>query len=216
MSKRYLVFREYTPKERPDRNERLVFYGWTKQKEMILAFLKQRSPKKYRIRKVNLEDIKKIYGEDLNMDMELDFAELKSVKTKEKIYLITTKLEMNETEKKVSRLFRELSSISSMCSDCVMEVLRLFVNLDEYYAIALFFLGFRPPELDDLFPSADPTDDYSNTQMLEDSIDEEYTMVPWDHGLGNMNPITPWITEDTSKQLIYSFESFIKVLREDM
>lgn len=210
------MFREYTAKERPERSERLIFYGWTRNKDMILAFLRQRSSKKYRIRKVYLEDIKKIYGDDLSPDTELDFVELLSAKTREKIYLITTKLEMNETEKKVSRLVRELSSLSYVCSDCIMEVLRLFINLDEYYAVALFFLGFRPPELDELFPSADPRDDYSNTEMLEDSIDEEYTTVPWDHGLGNMNPITPWITEDVSKQLIYSFESFIKVLREDM
>lgn len=205
-----MIYREYSKKERL--TDQRVFYGWTKSKQMVLAFLKQRSPKKYRVKEVDLDTVRSIYGESLSLDTELDFAALKSAKTRETIYLIMTKLEMQETEKRVARYFRELSSLEQAGSD-IMEVLRLFVNLNDYYGSALFFLGFRPTETDILFNSADPRDDYSSTEMLEEGIDEEYDH-PFDFKI--FNPVTPWITEDVSKQLIYSFEAFIRVLKDEM
>lgn len=214
-NKYYLIYRAYTREERPDKSDRYVFYGWTRNKKMILAFLKQRSPKKYKISRIDKMDIEKAYGEMPSEDLILDFVELTSAKTNEKVYLITTKLEMQEAEKKISRLCREMSSISSFAPDCTMEVLELFLNLKDYYKEALYFIGFRPPEVDSLFDSADSRDNYSSTEALEESIEEEYGM-PFDLGISVMTPITPFITEDYSKQVIYSFENFIKVLREDM
>ena len=45
---RYMIYRTYTPQERPDLRDRVVFYGWTRSKHIRKAFLKQRDPKKYR------------------------------------------------------------------------------------------------------------------------------------------------------------------------
>lgn len=208
---RFIVFRKYKANERPE-NEREVYYGWTHSKSVVLAFIKQRSEKKYKIQKIPITTIERIYGEDLDDDTMINYVELKSVESGEKVNLFITKVELNEAEKKIQRYFRDLSSLAKY-DDC-MKLLELVMNLQPYYGSALFFLGFRPPEIDDLFASADPSDDYSNIDGVEEVIDECYNnpgeIYP------NMSPVGPSVVEDICRKVIYSLESFIKVLKDDM
>ncbi len=174
--------------------------------------MKQRNYKKYQIRKFHLDEIRKFYGDDLDEATMLNIVELKSAKTKEKYKIIMTQVELQEAEKKILRLVQEYTSLESAGED-IMDVLRLFVNLTDYYASALFFLGFRPKELDAICPSADYHDDIADTRLTEEYIDEEY-QYPLD--FTGLQPVCPSITADVSKQIIYSLESFIKVLRDEM
>lgn len=175
---KYLVYRKYSQEERYDPAERLVFYGWSDSKDVVMAFLKQRTLSKYKVRKFHPDgDIRDYVGDDSYIDR----VNLKSAKSGESIILFITKRELDESEKKIDRMFRNLSSVQS-AGDRIIEVLTLFVNLTEYYMSALDFLGFNPPELESLFPSA--------------TLD--------------------FVTTDVSKKIIYSLESFIRVLRDDM
>lgn len=207
-----MIYREYTKEERLDPLDRSVFYGWSASKEMVKAFLEQRNPKKYKVRKFYKDEITKFFHEDLTQDTMLNFASLKSARDNKNYILVMTQNELQNAEKKVVRFFAKICDMEDAGED-LLDVLRLFVNLIPEYAKALDFIGFRPSALDDLFPSADPRDDPSSTQYLEEGIDEEY-QYPAD--FAGIQPVSPWITGDVSKQIIYSLESFVKVLREDM
>lgn len=210
----FMVFRVYSSKERADPNERNVYYGWSHAKSVVLAFLKQRSKKKYQVQKMNRGTIERIYGEEPDDDTAINFVPVKSATTGETVNLFMTKVELLEAEKKIQRLFAQATSLDSAGED-IMEVLELFVNLDPYYGAALYYLGFRPRELDDLFPSADYHDDYGGSLGIEETIESVY------QSPGELCPgITPAgqssVVDDISKKIIYSLESFVKVLRDDM
>lgn len=210
----YLVFRSYKKKERSDPMDRKVFYGWSQSKNVILAFLEQRNSKKYYVQKMSEDAVSKLFGEELEDGTMINFVELRSAKSLEMVKLFITPFELKESEKRIQKMFRDASTLSPSAGEDIMSVIELFMNLDDYYGQALFFLGFRPSEIDDLFPSADPSDDWSNTLPIEDQIDDSYYNSDCD--IPGMVPVTPFILENVSKQIIYSLESFIKVLRDDM
>ena len=178
---KYLLYRKYSGADRYDPREQLVFYGWSNSKAVVTAFLAQRSPKKYKVRKFcsDTMDIEDYVGDDTF----IDWMPLKSARTREDVKLFITKREKEEAEKNIQAMFRDLSSLGY--GERIVEVLTLFVNLDDYYFSALDFLGFRPPELEAMFPTST-------------SDTEEF------------------ISDDMTNKIIYSLESFVRVLRDDM
>lgn len=213
---KYLVYRVYTRDERPNIDERASFYGWSNNKSMIKAFTSQRSKKKYKVLKVDQDEIARRFSEEIDdEEAALDFVKIKSASTHEEIFFITTMNELKETEKRIQRMFIDQASLSGI--DGKGNYLEMFMNLDDYYADALYYIGFRPPEVDILFPSADYHDDYSNITKIEELIDDAYEGKYQSPGEVRDNRIPGLVAiEDVANKIYYSVESFVKVLKDDL
>jgi len=76
----------------------------------------------------------------------------------------------------------------------------------------LEYIGFRPPELEHIFQPADMTDIDSMIDLAYEGYQDarEYYYEP--------DNIVPGLSvlEDVSKQILYSLESFIKVMKGDL
>lgn len=217
MEKKYIVYRVYSKKERPRADERLSYYGWSESKSVIKAFLQQRSPNKYKVYKINKEDITPSMDDINDSYNMIDYIKLKSALTQEEFSLFMTMGEMKECEKRIQRMFIDQCALSNIEGNG--NYLEMFMNLDEYYADALFYIGFRPEEIDIMFPSSDYHDDYSNFTKIEEAIDDAYVgayLHPEE--TYDKNKFIPglYAMDDVSKMLYYSLESFIKVLIDDM
>lgn len=218
MEKKYIVYRIYSKKERPKLDERSSYYGWSESKSVIKAFLQQRSPDKYKVYKINKENIAPSMFDEVNDSYNMiDYIKLKSAATQEEFSLFMTMGEMKECEKSIQKMFIDKCSLSDIKGEG--NYLEMFLNLDEYYADALFYIGFRPEEVDIMFPSSDYHDDYSNYVKIEEAIDDAYDgayMHPEE--VYDKNKFIPGLCamDDVSKMLYYSLESFIKVLIDDL
>jgi hypothetical protein len=218
----YLIFRKYKKNERINA-ERHSLYGWSKSSSAIAAFLAQRDNKKYKVVKYDYEDLKLevpyVSNELLTPETMIDYVELTSAQDGSKTYLFTTSNEMMETEKKIQRLFHDLSSTAKINGKG--DYLNMIINLNPYYRIPLFYIGYRPEEIDILYPSADESDNIAPLSYIEQCIDdayedvndftddnlERYHYLPGQMGLDEAN---------ISAKVIYSLESFIKVMVDDM
>jgi len=207
--KYYLIYRVYGKKERPDIKENAVIYGWTSSKKMLKAFLQQRDEKKYSIFKMDKDQIGEIFHHnDLPEEKMLSILKVKSSSSGEKFALFITPSELQECEKKIQKLFDDLCSLQSVkCSNREqMYYLNLIIHLKKKYFDALEYIGYSPPELDILFPSAD------------DMNDRYYEGMDYKCGYKDFGNIVPGMTAvaDTSRLIIYSLESFIRVMKEDL
>ena len=214
----FLVYRIYNKKERSTSNIKSRFYGWSQNKNVIKAFMSQRSSTKY--------DVVKIYDDPLTVTIEsnyldnnnmIDYVKLKSADTHEYVNLFMTMDEAQEAEIKVQRYFRDLCSISNITGNG--NYMEIFMNLNDYYADALDFIGYRPPEISAMLPSADYRDDPGEIMGIEELIEEAYSGA-WispsetfnkNSNLPGLNCLT-----DIAAKILYSVESFIKVLRDDL
>lgn len=217
---KYLVYRAYSRKERPyiSSNDRLVLYGWTANKDVLNAFFEQRTKKKYKVKKTNDDEIMEVMKDELDADMMIDFIDLKSASTGETIKFFMTKAELIDTEKNIQHIFQDLSRLVDR-DNGKMKLLELYVNLDDYYLDALRYIGFNPPELSDLFDSVEYLDSPSGFMDIDGLIDGAYESacdVP--HEFEYHQGIIPSIPymENVSNKILYSVESFIRVLRDDM
>ena len=221
----YLVYRYYNPKEYPDiqNKERNVYYGWTASKSVLQAFKKQRDFNKYNVRKITPEEITP-YCDDLLLsdDKMIDFVSVYSTTYSDRISLFLTKDELKEAEIKINKIFDELCRLVDR-DNGKLNLLTLYVNLIDEYAIPLEFIGFDPPELKTMFPPADDYRESMDSMWDCDSLmnnafnysDESYTYESYsDNGSYHTN----YSSTDISirDKIIYSLESFIKVLKEDM
>jgi hypothetical protein len=214
----YLIYRIYGEKEKPGEVKNTVLFGWTRIKSVAKAFLGQRNPKKYILYKVDEENLHSDFSEDPPVDTMIDYIKLKSASTGEENLFFTTVQEAQEAEKKIQRVFSEMCSLEntsrSKNGKDIMYYLTIFTNIIPYYADALYDIGFRPPELNILFDSADFEDD-----DIYERIDLAYSE--------GRNPVEKYyriseelpgqsVMEDVSKIILYSLESFIRVLRDDL
>ena len=214
----FLVYRVYSAKERPDtsRDARMVFYGWTYNKNVIKALFTQRDKSKYYVVKTDKEEIGDNYAENmLEYDSMIDYIPLKFASTKEEIKFFTTKEEMQQAEIRIQRMFREMCNLVDRDKGNII-LLTLFMNLKDYYAFPLEYIGFQPPEINDLFQSMDAE---SSLEDIEDLITDGYSSAlqsPYEE-IVHSNKI-PGLTflGNTYLKILYSVESFIKVLKEDL
>lgn len=193
---KYLVFRVYSEKERPNLSERMIFYGWTNSKSIIKAFLKQRDERKYKVIKMTDEEIiRQInYSDEIITPYTfIDFIKLKSVNNDNEITLFTTLSEKNEVEKRIQKMFNELSSIKSIHGRG--NYVDMILNLDEYYLMPLLILGYRQEEI----------------YLFEDDSEERSKSI--ERYRKNLEIIE---IDDTFAKIIYSIESFIKILKNDL
>lgn len=216
----YLVYRAYSEEERPHSNEkdRIVFYGWTSKKKILKAFFDQRNRKKYKVRKIIPQEVYLVLGNEPDPLYLIDFIDLKSAKTGEDVVLFMTKEELKEVEIKIQRYFSDLSRLVER-DDGKMHLLELYINLDDYYLDALQYLGFKPPEMDMLFDSVEyreSSDSMFEIEQLIDSAYEDAYEVPYE--VVYHQGVIPGLTTlpSVNNKILYSIESFIKVMREDM
>ena len=216
----YVAYRAYSEEEKPTISERdrLVLYGWTTKKKILKAFFDQRDRKKYKVRKIISQEVYLVLGNDPDPLYMIDFIEIKSAKTGENIILFMTKEELRQTEIKIQQYFHDLSRLIER-DDGKMNLLELYVNLDSYYLDPLQYLGFTPPEMDMLFDSVEyrESDDsmYEIEQLIDAAYEDAYE-VP--HETYVRPGIIPGLTTlpAVSNKILYSAESFIKILRDDM
>lgn len=218
---KYLIYRIYDKKERPNERDRSVFYGWTTDKNVILAFLQQRNPDKYKVFKRSNEYISKMYSEDItDYSSMVNFIKIRSVNIQDDVLLFITANELQECEKRIQRIFYDQSSLSTIKGNIsCLEYVTMITNLDLYYFDALQLIGYRPHEIDDLYPSADYHDDFSSIEKINEQIDSAYDgsiaspeeTFSRDYDIPGLSTLTELYCE-----IIYSLESFVKVLRDDM
>lgn len=209
----------YSKEERPDYEDRSRLYGWSRSKSVVKAFMKQRSKDKYRVFKMNENEIARTFSEDIDdPEAMIDLIKLKSVKSGELIGIFMTSNEMLETEKKVQKLFYDQASLSNVEGDG--NYVSMFLHIKDYYADALYIIGCRPGEIDAIYPSSDYHDDYANLMDIEEKIDNAYMgmyLCPqevWQRSDTSLRGLS--MIDDISNKILYSVESFIKVMREDM
>ena len=214
----YIVYRRYSKKERPDPSTRNSLYGWSYNKNIIKAFLSQRSKDKYDFMKIYIESDTDMDDYELDTSNMIDYIKLKSVTTGEDYPLFLTSNEMQEAEIRIQRYFRELCSIDNIKGKG--DYLNMIINIEDYYKDALEFIGYRPPELSAIFDSVDPRQDPGDIYGITELIEEAY----WGCGIHPFeemdrdNPTLPGLMmiSDVASKIIYSIESFIKVLREEL
>ena len=119
---------------------------------------------------------------------------------------------MYEVEKRIQDIFKDISSLDRITDSSRdnLYYFNLFMNIKEYYTDALFNIGFRPKEIDALYETS--SDDFS------DEIIENYRESLLDKWKLRKNKHLPIISyeDDYSNKIIYSLESFIKVLKDDL
>lgn len=220
----YLIYRAYSEKERPGSSprDRIVFYGWTSGKSVVKAFFEQRDKKKYKVRKILEEDmdreVKGYIDGELDFQYLIDFIKLKSSSTGEDVQLFMTGNELKQAEIKIQEYFRDLAGLVER-DNGKTRLLELYINLDDYYLDPLQYIGFNPPEMDALFDSVEyrESDDYaysieglieSRYESAYDVPSETYVHTGLIPGFSAMPAV--------SNKILYSIESFIKVMKEDL
>lgn len=218
MSKKiYVVIRVYSNDERsPD--ERYAFYGWTFSKTILKAFMKQRDADKYAYREFQEDDDTLLrafpeINDGPRSDKMIDYVKLQMSSTKEEMYLFITLSELKEAELRIQKRFHDMASIEDM------DILNLFLHLDRYYLDALEFLGFRPKEVDYIYDTSDPRDNYNTYELAESEIEDAYSgsgMGPEEEFTHYMNPPGLDSLSQISDKTLYSMENFITALRDEL
>jgi hypothetical protein len=211
----YLVYRVY---KYDDYHDGPVLYGWTNSKSVLKAFIKQRDQKKYQVYKRTEDELISEFSESMPADeIKIDYVKLQSVKTGDSILFFTTLNELQEAEKKIQRIFKDLSSLDRLTenkdSKGIMFYFTMFMNIKEEYADALYDIGYRPKEVDAMFDNINDDDEIDNT--IEYAYSEGRYLTEWDSTDRTYLP-GQMLMEDFPNQVIYSLESIIRVLQEDL
>lgn len=216
----FLIYRYFYDEPERDKREQKVLYGWTFSKNMLKGFLKQRNNKKYIVCKVNREEFQRNYEEFADSDrIMLNYVKLKSVKDQQEYCFFTTLDELEATEVEIQHYFSELSTIDDV--EGIDRILIEIMNLKKYYLDALIYLGYRPSQIDQLFPSASEYDEFNGCSKAESEIEYAYSgdfsFSPMEYGEAKIEKIPGLNTlESVHNKIIYSLESFIKILKDDL
>ncbi len=205
----YVVFRVYSSKERPDLKDRSHVYGWTSSKKVLKAFLEQRDSKKYVVRKVPVDQLSNMLKryDDETGELMIDVLKLTSTQTGEEFHIFMTEHEKDAVEKRIKRIFDELCSIDRIDGD-IEQYVDMVANLEDKYYDALFYLGYRPKEVEAKFDSHICEGNFT----YEGMPCEEYYR---EENLGESLRLSS-STDDVSTKIIFSLESFVKGMRDDL
>ena len=207
----YLIYRTYSRKEKEEFSHRQDhLFGWTRSSSLIKAFLMQRDNKKYKVIKTNREEIADVMSENyLDDETEMDYINLKSASTGAEIKFYTNKDELSMIESNIQQYFSDLCSFDKYDVNTMKRIIDMISHLDDIYDEALEVIGFRPREMESLFPGQD--DEWVNE--IHQDIFNAYNsyQISKRHSIPGLEAMT-----DVSKKIYYSLESFIKVLVEDL
>jgi len=216
---RYMIYRVYSKSERPDYASRSIFYGWTRSKDVKKAFLSQRNKDKYRCVKAYDEDISEEYSEDvLDRDTMIDYINLRFASNPQnQIPFFTTVVELKAAEKNIQKYFKDLCSLDSVRN--TDNIITMLTHLDPYYSDALEYIGFRPEILEAMFPRACAMEGQLEIDRIENWIDMAYDgsyTYPEEEASSKHNIPGIGAMEDVSNKILYSVESFVKILRDEL
>lgn len=208
----YMVFRVYPLDEIPDPELSCVFYGWTRSKAIAKAFLRQRAKSKYRIRRLDIEELQDLAQplfDDSEEQVMIDFVKLRSAKSHEEVFILTTARELMMSEIRIQKMLNEASSLKTVDAD-ITECVYILSNLKEKYADALYNIGFRPPEMESMYPSEDG---FTVLDETSEAIEYEYR----NHSKSNKGlDIFQTSSDDLFSKSVYSLENFIRVMKDDL
>lgn len=216
----YVIHRIYNKDEiRYNNSSKSRIYGWSNNKNIIKAFISQRNKNKYYVEKMygSSEEILDGYYNDLDNENMINYIKLKSVNSDQEFYLFMTAVEMQEAEINIQKYFRDLCCISDI--EGRGNYLEMFMNIDRYYSDALDFIGYRPPEISAMYQSMDPTDDPGDIIGITELIENAYSgscISPYEDMRNSCKPLGLLMFTDVASKILYSIESFIKVLRDEL
>jgi hypothetical protein len=174
-------------------------YGWTVSKKVLKGFFKQRDRSKYYVHKTTGYEIGEFYSHnDMSEKHMISLIKLKSNNTSNEFSLFMTAEELEESEVKIRRIFTDLSRVSNIDKSKIPTYVRMVLNLKEKYTDSLYFIGYRPPEIQSMFDSVDNENDLYSLSK------------------NNLLKLDMLYSDDVFRLIIYSLESFIKVLKNDL
>ena len=196
-------------------NHKDPIYAWTNNKKMVKWFIEQRNHKKYRVIKARYIDIERKFSEYSNQIAlyKLEFMKLKSAKDGKFYYFITTANELKEYESHCQDMFSYLSSAEKIDNNRIEYFMNILGNFEKKYADALNMIGYIPKELESLFPGGEDSLDWINHGIdasYEDMDVEEFRKTRNLPGIENSSE------DDIYRKIIYSMESFIRIMKDDM
>lgn len=220
----YLVYRIREHEECP------IIYGWTLSKKVLKAFLQQRDKKKYVAYKRTEEEVlKALKGNEPEKELMIEVLPIKSTESDEVVKLFMSMDELASVEKAIQKMMiDECSMIEHLKSypnaKPAKYYLNLISNMKVEYTDALHVAGYRPPEYSHMFPSSDGVDEEIALDNIEDAYgmvnhsDSEYKMSDgkFPGQIHMMEPSAGFSIDDMCKMVLYSLESFIMVMKNDL
>lgn len=197
-TKAFLIYRKYTDEEVRVRRETgrpvdspTKLFGWSEAPYAVKLLALQRDTKKYFTRTVPIHEIRSLGSQRTIDSLQLQLISLKSRQFDHNIVMVTTEEEQGRFEAAIQKMFSDACSLNGWYdpNDSEVDLTRMInglSNLRPRYAEALQYLGYRSPELNYVF----------------DSVEDRYDTQPAQF--------------DISKLIIYSFESVVKVLKDEM
>ena len=217
--KYYLVYRVFSEEERPcayHDYERFMLYGWTSSKKILKAFLNQRSKKKYKWRRIDDdEEYMIMLGHEPDKEHMIDFVELTSAADGNKYKLFMTEKDLINTKALVRRYFIDLARLIER-DNGKMNLLHMYVNLEDKWLDPLKFIGFNPPELDVLFDDVEYREINDDDLINMNGYGDDFPHEIYEHQTSIHENFDPLGYEDISPKIVFSLESFIKILKDDM
>jgi hypothetical protein len=199
----YFVYRVYSADERNYSLHNSRLYGWTHNKSILKAFLKQRNNRKYFAEKHSEDEISEMFSENklFNENM-IDYINIRSATSGEEFMLFTTLQELTECEHRIQQYFEDLSSFTTLQvkGEKIPYYVNMVLSLREDYLDALNTIGYNPKEINILY------DDAEYDYRIDSAFDMDSGHIIW-------NPLS---NPKHSTRFIYTLESFIKVLKDDM
>lgn len=194
-------------------NNKDPIYAWTKKKDMLKCFFQERSRKKYRVIKARYIELERKFSDNpTRIDMyTLDFMKFPSHKDGLIYYILTTLEELRQYEYQCQDIFKYFSSIEKIDQNRIEYFLNLVGNIEKEYLDALNAIGYNPQEFEALFPGGEDSMEWINHGIdasYEDLDIEEFRK---ERVLPGKN-----VSSDIPKKLIYSIESFIKIMKDEM
>lgn len=180
-------------------------YGWTHSKDILKIFLKQRN-KKYKWKKLEYSS-----KDDLSDNNCINYVIVPSSKMNKEVKLFTTLDELCDTEKCIHILFNKACSFKDY--EDSNAVVNMFLLLKEKYLYALKLIGFEPAEVKGRCNEY-PATDYDIESIIDDLYGLAWMIngkMVYDHRIPGAGYFT-----DNFHQSIYSLESFIKVLKDEL
>lgn len=203
--KYYLVYKDLTP------------YGWSFDLNIVKAFLEQRNDS-YKWIKSNKNEIEIIFNANHTINERMiNCIKLKSTTYKKNFLLFITIDELRTCEKMIQQLMIDQCRLNKgdISYERLTECISIIGDLKDPYYNALYFIGYRPPEILSLY-----NQNYSYYD-INDLIDIAYDECGWlscplynsitKHGVPSIYNL-----DELYEKVIYSLESFIKVLKDEL
>lgn len=192
-------------------------YGWTTNKSVLNAFLKQRKKNNYVVDKIHVDIDKnalrskqgliefKYLDVDLDDNLMIDILPLKSCQSGNIVKLFSTNEEKIQIVNNIDNMFDELRSFQREDDiDNIKGMVDTYRVIRSKYIDALETIGYRPMEVEYMYDSVDDIYNEVNYGFGYEPEDSD------SNGLGNSYNYA------MHKSVIYSLEAVIKVLKDEL